>query len=403
MKNKTRNQLIFLACIVLILILLFTPLGLTLLHEIGYSSGMQGLDITWNSVHYKDYWYDSAHWGPNPNYENNIASAHTFIEPLDFDPDDMNLARPNLCGSTSYVTVDRDVAPIPYGPWRIKTGEQWIWRQNTTHKWQEKQEIYKEFEIKRFKCDWMINLWLTGSDREAYPHVYKKYQEADVWLRIKPQTFCYFVDNPDQVFFAPALLQVADVTYLYGGEEDPSVASDWQIVPQGIGEKFYIFYNKGGTEPVNMEEKVLSYQGALLDPAIFRSEYWIRFHIIELAAKSAMNPFPPGTWWYAYPSYNFRVLVYVFVVGEWTVKLFTDEIKELEPHKTNFLDSLWVLLGRWFNNILTSPWAWLITIVVFAFLAVVAIILLAIFAPGVLSAIGRTAERVVPAKKGAKT
>jgi len=398
--NTVRNLVAFGLTAIVVCGLLFSPLGLQLLHMVGFRYGMQGLDMTWNSVWYKDYWYDRSQWGPNPNYDDRIASAHTFIDILDLDPDEENILRPNLLCESGPVTVRREVAPIIYGPWRIKVGEEWVERKNATHKWKEKQDIYKEAEIQRFECKWEFNLWLDGADREAYPHIYKKWQQADIWIRIVPQSFCYFVENPDQVFFAPAFIQVSDVTTYYGGEEDPRVLTDWDIIPEQSGAVFYIFYERGGTEPdPPIDEEILSYQDMLLDPAIFRDEYWIRIHIIELAAKSAMNPVPPGTWWYDYPSYNFDVLVYVFVVGEWTVKLFTDEIKELEPHKTGFVDSFWTLLGQWFNSILTNPWAWLIIIIILGVLGVVAIILLAVFAPGILRAAGSAAETATEAVK----
>jgi len=389
--KKHEKALLVIGILVLLGMLLFTQVGMNILYLTGYRAGMQGLDITWDSIRFKDYWYSTGNSGPNPNYDNHVASSCYFVEPLDFDPDEQNgfKSKPNLAGSMGYVTVDKEVAPITYGPWRVKVGEQWVLKKNATHSWQEKQYIYKEFEIKRFKCDWQVNLWLTGTGNEAYPSQDTHYMATEIWMRVVPQSFCYFLETPDQVYFAPALMQVVDVTYEYEGKESPEVATDWDIHPEVIGENFYIYYEKGGA-PIDMEEAILQYQGAKLDPRIFRNEYWIKFHIYDLAALSWFPYYPhTGTWQWKWPSYNFKVLIYIFVVGEWTVKLYSGEVKELTPHKTGGGgDNIFEILGNWlYENFLNNPWFWLIMIIVLIFLGLGVLVVLALFAPGFLTAV----------------
>lgn len=390
MKRDTKI-LAAIALLVIVVIFIFTPAGILVLHLIGYRAGMQGLDVSWGSVNYKNYMYDRTHYGPNPNYDDHYASAHSFVEPLDFDPDWDVTGLPNIAGSMGYVTVDRDVGSVPYGPWMVQVDEdndgefdfEWVDRKNETHTWKEKRYIWKEFEIKRFKCDWQINLWLTGTAREAKPDGYSRhYMGAEVWMRVTPQSFCYFLDSADRTYFAPALFQVVDVTYLYAGTEDPEVAEEQDIHPEAIGENFYIYYNREG-EPIDLESEILSYQGARLDPLIFRDEYWIKFHIYDIAAEAWWVLYGQS-WDYRYPSWNFKVLVYVFVVGEWTVKLFSGEVKDLEPHKTGGGESFWDYFNNWWENVLGSPYTWIIFLIIMLFVGIIIFVVLAIFAPSFL-------------------
>ena len=354
-----------------------------------YISGSQGLQPYFHSVYFREYWYDSTHKGPNDNYvdpytdDPAIASAHSFYDQVNFDADHFEHCLPNIHASMVPVTVDRDIEPNHYGPWRIKIDEKTETFTNESGTVTRTIEIFKEFEILRFKCDWSVNLWLDGKGAEISPDDWGEstYSDLELWLRIVPQRFCYFVDNPKQVYFAPALMQLSQNAEWYyvdkdgDQHEDPSQGGKQDIFPEAQGETLGIFYAKGAQE-VNLQNEVLSYQGALLDPAIFRNEYWIRFCLYRFRPTSFWNdPLHLTGYTVHLPSTQLKFLVYVFVVGEWEVKLYTDEIKPLEPHQTQWARSPWDQFWLDISDFLKSPWGILFTLIsvfliVFVILAV---------------------------------
>jgi len=283
---------------------------------------------------------------------------------VNFDADNFEHALPNIHASMVPVTVDREIEPNRYGPWRIKVDETTETFTNESGTVTRTVETFKEFEILRFKCDWTVNLWLDGKHTEIDPDTggESTYSDLELWLKVVPQTFCYFVDNPKQVYFAPALFQLSHDAKWYhidsdgNLDEDPAQGGKQDIFPEAQGETLGIFYAKGAEE-VALQNEVLSYQGALLDPALFRDEYWIRFCLYRFRPTSFWNdPFHVSGYSVRLPSTQLKFLVYVFVVGEWEVKLYTDEIKPLEPHQTQWEISPWTKLFNDIAGFLKSPW-----------------------------------------------
>jgi len=340
------------------------------LSTVGYVSGYQGLSAEFNSVYFKGYWYTASTTGPNSNYlvgkpaVAQTASAAEFFDHINLDPDYSSSYLPNLCASQSPICVDTDYGTKTYGPWSVKTGESTQTVTNWTGSYQVTTETYKEYQIVRYRCEWSVNLWLNGaSDEATMDGNAHTWQDAEIWVKLTPQSFVYFADNPDKVYFAPAKIQLADAEWwsldqTQTKSENPSIASYQDVFPEAKGEALGIFYSRGGSQ-VDIESETLSYQGEHLDPSIFRSEYWVRI---------SLGTFRPHSWWndvlhltgysYEFPSVKLDFEVFVFVVGEWTVQLEEGETVSLTNHdpqvvNTSMFQFLWDWAGMvnsWLGN-----------------------------------------------------
>jgi len=328
---------------------------------IGYITGYQGLQAEFDSVFVKNYWYDSTHKGPNSNYNNFEASATEFFDHINLDPDEATTYLPNLGASQTPVSVDLGYGTTVY-QWAVKVTEEVVEGSNATHTWTTTIETFKEFQMIRYKCDWSVNLWLTGDYNEATmtgeAHVWR---DAQIWIRLVPQDFVYFEDNPDQVFFSPAKIQLSSIEWWStdnAGKEDhtSNIAQYQDLFPEARGETLGIFYSRGGAD-TDLEQTILNFEGILLDPQVFREEYWVRLDLQMFRPFSWWSPYPIS-WSYEFPSVKLDFEVFVFVVGEWTVQLSSDETLELEPHQPqivefNFLGPLlnWINgVVSWFGN-----------------------------------------------------
>lgn len=308
--------------------------------EWGFLTGYQGLQTEFNSVKYKGYWYDRTHLGPNSQisyWKTYTASAGEFQDRLNLDPDHPTEYLPNLLASQTPVVIDTDQAPKTW-LWRVQVDETTEEGENDTHSWTKTIETYREFQLMRYVCQWDMNLWLSGPAGEAYPDPMRAWRDGELWIKIVPKAFIYFEDNPDRVFFAPSLVQLQDIDWYSFKEskdqeaQDGGISQYQDLIPKAEGETLGLFYARGG-DPVQIEESVMAYEGSLLDPEIFRDEYWVKISLIEFKPFSWFELGGLAGWSWKYPSVRMRFMVHVFVVGEWTVKLEKGDIVELEQHE----------------------------------------------------------------------
>jgi len=357
--------------LVVILVAFVAPSQLQLFN-IGYISGHQGLEFQFDSIYWKGYWYDSSHRGPNPNYDGETASSCDFFDRVNFDPDDSSLRKPNLMASQGAFVVDTSVEPKTW-EWQVKVSET-----STT-------ETYKVFRLYRFRCEWSMSLWLEGADGEAQPVEDTHYYDLQLWIKVVPKAFLYFTDNPDRVYFAPALFQLQSIKWYGVTEDNTKIEDDYEVAqlqdifPGALGETLGIFYSRGGAQ-VDIENVLLSYQGMQLDPQIFRDEYWIRIGVDRFMPLSWWEWGGLGGWSYRFPSALLKFQVYVFVVGEWTVTLQKGEEIPQEPHEPPqpvqpWWEKVWQGIVDWWNNL--SPWTWF-GIGVFFWLLIIAMVVIAL-------------------------
>ena len=243
---------------------------------------------------------------------------------------------PDLCATQGPFTLVSE-KPIKSWPWIVDKGVVTLPNGTRVRK-------VIQFEMYKYECTWTINIWLSGTEEEAWERAWHggiawepDYAGTEIWIKITPRKPPYFQDNPDEVYFAPAYIGVKNITY------PTDIESCIDLIPKAVGETPGLYYVRGGN-PVNLEEKLLSYRGIELDPSIFRNEYWMRINLIT---------FKPANWvdfWtkqhgYKWPSVNLEFKVYLFVVGKWTVYLREDEVPKPKPHPT--------------PDYTPDPWAWL--------------------------------------------
>lgn len=369
-----KSQVSKLLVVVLVTIFLFyiwlNPqiVGLNML-GIGYLSGTQGLEPTFDSVKWK-----GAYWSTNetglPTHDTAAPSSMSFGYSMVFDPDEPLEAMPDMCGSQQPMTVQTDTEPKKYS-WQISNGTKTF--DNGTIA-----DVYTQFDMYRYKCDWAINVWLSGTEKEAdgamnrfwYPYVVTPdYAGAELWLRLQPRSFVYFTDNPDEVYFAPAYIGLAENAHWVGinrdGQKvdpDPQIVSSQDIIPKAQGETVGIYYQRGGGSVIS-EDVLLSYQNHNLDPEIFRNDYWMRLNLMSFKPLSWEEWLVYHNW--KYPSAYLHFTVYLFVVGQWTVYFKTGEIPKLEPHTpvVNLASPFDALLS-WLSNPLNQLWTFFIVIVI---------------------------------------
>jgi len=380
--------------------------------SVGYIVGYQGLQAEFNSVYYKGYWYDSTHTGPNSQityWSKQKATAAEFFDRLNLDPDHSTEYLPNLCASQAPVVLDESAEPKVW-IWRVKTGEEIQKGENETHTWTTLIEVFKEFQMMRYKAEWSMNLWLSGPAGEAYPDQSRAWRDAQIWIRLVPKDFVYFKDNPEQVFFSPSLIQLKDIDWYSFKESkdqetpDSTISKYQDLIPKAEGETLGIFYSRGGY-PVEVERTLISYEGRILDPEIFRDEYWVKISVLEYKPYSWFEWGGLLGWGWKYPSVKLKFLVHIFVVGQWTVRLEKGDIVELKEHETlaspptiitSFLDAINQWLADPFNKLALA----------FFFFIVIVLVLL-VFTPlgSVLAtALGRRiVERKPESRKGAQS
>jgi hypothetical protein len=377
--SKSPLTVILLVLMLSILLMGGSLLGLQTSHP-GYLTGTQGLEPQFNSVYFDGKWYSNTETSGTP-------SSMSFGYSMDFDPDDKSVKYPDICASQQPITIQTDMEPKSY-IWNYKVGSKTL--ENGTIV-----DEYKQFEMYRYKCDWAMNLWLSGAEGETgvhaplvgHPLIWSPdYGGSKVWLKLVPRSFVYFKENPDEgPYFAPAYIGLSeDVSWTGLNKDgttkpnDPDILASQDLIPKAQGEVVGIYYERGGGD-VMTEDTLLSYQGTALDPEIFRNEYWMRIDLLS---------FHPLSWYdweiyhnWKFPSAYMKFTVYLFVVGEWTVYFKTGEVPTLNPHTP--IVHVTDILGD-FMAWLTNPWTlfWL-----FGLGFIVLLVLLIIFAPGVLTVV----------------
>jgi len=385
MSKMQKNPLTIILVVLMLFVVVVSGtrlLGLQTTHP-GYLHGTQGLQAEFQSVY-----FDGAYWSGTETPSGTSPSVLNFGYDMTFDPDGAMVNRPDLCATQQPITVDADVEPKPYS-WQIKVETGKTLENGTIV------DVYKQYDMLRYQCDWATNVWLSGTENEAMGRSSViigdqetslcNYAGTSIWLKVTPRSFIYFLDNPEHVYFAPAYIGLSeDVEWASIDKNGQKIVDDTQIksiedmIPKAKGETVGIYYQRGGGDIVT-EDTYLKYQGEALDPEIFREEYWIRF---------SLSNFKPINWWdwgiyhnWKYPSAYLHFLVYVFVVGEWEVYIKTGEVPVLTPHTpiAHITDISGDILA-W----LTDPWTlfWL-----FGLGSLLIIVLLILFAPGLLTVI----------------
>lgn len=373
---KGISNKVFVAMLLVSLVLM-TPLAVSIGNSLSSTpiiSGYQGLDFIYDSVHFKNYWYTSTTY-TNPNYQQPfsggpyVASAHSFGDRLNLDPDMSDNRMPNLKSEQKGFSVDRQFVGDIY-QW------QWVDEAQSTSLY----TVYKEFQMQEFKATWEMNLWLDGTYDEARPVDDFIWQDAELWIEVVSNNFAYFEDNPNEVYIAPVYVACSNAEWYSGTDNpdesyDPSQGATQDIFPEVRGTALGIYPYRDGTVPQDVEGDALSYQGTNLDPSIFKDTYWLRIGVDRFGVDSEYVLGGLLGWDYAYPSLHLEFEIHVFVVGVWEVTLYGDEIPDLDPHPTDWGETALTALINGFLDFANSPLGWLLGLgglILFAFVFLVA-------------------------------
>lgn len=366
--------------IVIALAYLLHSVGLLPLSGTGYLTGTQGLAADFNSVNWNSAWWSNSEKGASLYTTQSgvpaFPSSMDFGGNMVFDPDEATKGQPKLVATQQPILVENTIAPVPYS-WNYKVNQTTLSNGTIV-------DIYQQFNMFMYTCDWRVNVLLSGTEWESdgkyadnpdkFTTQHGNYAGANIWVQLVPQSFVYFTDNPEHVYFAPVYFGLREPVTWAGVDtkgqlimNDAEISSREDMFPKATGETCQIFYQRGGGEVFD-DTTLLSYQGTQLDPSIFRNNYWLRFSLLQFYPYS-WHP-SPNLWdhnW-KYPSAYLHFQVNVFVVGQWTVMLKVGDVPTLQPHTpvTNVIQGWFDSLGSWFSNPFNQVWVLLIILVIIA-------------------------------------
>jgi len=322
-------------------------------------STYQGIHPEFYGVKYNNkYYHSTAPYG---------ASSYLFSpSSMNFDPDAWDSGKPNLCGELKDMQIITDPKysnPYKTYEWRITdptTGDIHVYR------------------MELWLCRFQTNIWVSVDARDALEAFRfddeqdgQRYVDTDVWLRLSVSPSWYF-EGADKTFFGLAYMELENFQIRDG---DPNIV---EVIPEAQWAALSIYYSAFGTQETILpaEQQALTYQGKLLNPEVFRTEWYTTI---------TMRNFGVEDWWtplhgWKGESVQFTIFTHVFVVGEWIVKPEIERTMETHQAQTalTWLDKLWLDMSNWFSN----PFNTLFTILI---LAVVAIIFLIIVFPVLLT------------------
>jgi hypothetical protein len=323
-------------------------------------STYQGIHPEFYGVKYQNKYYTSTTpYG---------ASSYMFSpSSMNFDPDGADSGKPNLCGEMKDIHIISDpkyANPYKTYEWRIpdpSTGNIHVYR------------------MELWLCRFQVNIWVSIDARTDPLEVFRfddeqdgqRYIDTDIWLRISVSPSWYF-EGADKTFFGLAYMELENFEIRNG---DPDII---EVIPEAQWAALPIYYSAFGTQEklLDAEQQAQQYQGKLLNPEVFRTEWYTTLTMRNFGVEDWWTPFHG---WKG-ESVQFTVFTHVFVVGEWIVKPEIERTMETHQSQTalTWLDKLWLDIRSWFSN----PFNTLFTILI---LAVVAIILLIIVFPVLLT------------------
>jgi len=387
-----------LAFLLLIVAVVVGPISMGAISSIGFTQGTQGMNWEFDSVYWQDSWWSRTEHGTAPliyaartGLYSRTPSALEFGHTLNLNPDDPNKGFPTLAGTFGTFYAYANNSRNDVYTWQIPVGK------NPSTQ----ETIYRQYQMQRVYCTMSVNVYLAGTGDEAgVDGNVPNYGGAQIWIKMTPNNFAYFRDNPQAVYFAPeyiGLTKDVEIATKGGGgniNKASSLVADAQSLnPQAKGDSFGIYYQRGG-DPISFtggSSSLLSYQGQMLDPQIFRNEYWTKISLNTFMAANVWSPF-----WYAhdwaFPSTHFELEVYMFVIGQWTVNVKPGETatQNIHPMVMGSVDPVANIFA-----FASNPW---VLLIILAVVFIIAVIVMAIFFP---SAIGLINKGVGAASSGA--
>ena len=292
--------------------------------------------------------------------ENPNDASVCRIHPTDFnfDPDDDWRYLPNLQGELRDIQIVRDLRHYvpsdaythilqlagvesiqPDQPYKV-----YEWELNSSDGFTHK------YRMELWLCSLQINMWVTPDDRPYWEHFgtgeqcNQRYTNTEVWLKLKVGPYWYF-EGANHTYFGLAYMELAEFMQ-EKGHEDPDV----EVAPESKWVALPIYYSLLGAEetPEVPPAQAKRYEGKLLNPKVFRDEWFTKISLFDFGTF--------GWDWFSgafnTDSVQWRILVHVFVVGEWVVK---PEIERNVPTHPSQLNPGWGAgLANWLMGLMAG-------------------------------------------------
>ena len=313
-------------------------------------SNYQGIHPSFEAVYHDDKLYTS---------ENTLNASVCRIHPsqFDFDPDGDDTGLPNLRGELRDIMIIRDLASYEIGDVAshiLSMGgeaempyKEYIWEVpvgNDTH-------VYR---MENWLCSMEVNLWADPDQRDWWKFLQSyenqgKYQSTEIWLKLETGPGWYYdTDPPDELYFGLGYVELALLTS-QDGHENPHV----EVMPESRWAAFPLYDSLNGALE-NIESPITqakTFEGTLLNPDVFQDKWYIPITVDNFGCFD--YNILDGS--YNTDSIQLKVLVHVFVCGEWIVKPLEEE-RNMEEHEASEEEG-WI--GPLINSVkdtFRSPW-----------------------------------------------
>ena len=216
------------------------------------------------------------------------------------------------------------------------------------------------FRMELWKLHWTVNAWsVTNNWADGC-----EWSNLKVWIRVTLNDGTwYFDNNPDQVYFAVAAIEVDNWTRI---SEEGTIRTT-QVSPSSQGELLTLDNGESG-DPTS---SFYSYQGHALNPDMFRPyvNTWLSFDDFGPSVKvNLLGQIIGG----ADASVQWRFNVWCFVVGQWHV--LPGYSGDAGQHNAGYdvtgnaiadwINGVLAGMGQWFANPLNAIAFWLIIVVI---------------------------------------
>jgi hypothetical protein len=347
-----------------ILVVIVAVLALALI-----SSSFTGLSITGSS-------FNQGTQGLNFNFatvQDPSGTEHSVnTQAIDYEAG----GGPTIGGSIGSFTVDSNTVNNKVYTWELQNG--------TTE---------DQYQANLVQCEMSFDIFESGTGSQAGPinegflntfvDSPTNYNNYNIWIKITPQSSIPFADNPNQFAIAPAYIGLSQSVnwgiQATGGSGAPSITvaeinGAEETSPMAQGDIFPIYYAIGG-QSVPLSQTI-TFEGQPLSQTLFQNQYYIELNIQKLVAVNSYGwEGLTGHNW-AFPTGTFNLIVYVWLIGEWTTSLQSSQIPVQVQHATQFGSSPTI-----FNDLATlaanllNPFgnlSWIVWVMVLAVAAIFA-------------------------------
>ena len=314
---------------------------------------------------------------------------------LNFDPDDQWYHKPNLRGELRDIQVVENLRPYVNAPSFFGLDPMPIQNPYRTYEWRVKDSAgnVHVYRMELWLCSLQVNLWAEPSyvDNWAWKanteYDDKRYDNTEVWLRLKPHEGRYFYATVGgkeveaaRTYFAVAYMElyqwklggdVLSYVQATGSSSEADAAMLIGCSPKAQWSAFTLAESLRGAESSQKPlAKAKSYEGMLLNPDVFKEEWYTRIILSDFGTRTDWWKRLQGT--YAADNAQWTALAHIFAIGEWVVKPELERNMETHPSKSSvgWLDWFaWWAKTPWGTLTLSSLALIIIAIVVIAALA----------------------------------